>query len=1016
MVEFNLPADGFPKAILEFYHQSNIEVLFIANDSLRAITTQPVAGQLEPREALDRMMQGTGLTYDFDTDRSVIIHQPDFTGVDFNTARCKVKIPAGNLSGQLHLFSRQCHIGFLVAASRSDQDIESARGRHSVSGDLKAAEALRRLLANTGWTFIVKPPDGVTIVPDRHTLLARIRNWWRREILRGEMSEIVVAAAKPVTQIVPQPGDPVLSYGRSDFDATGFSSLPDFLATIPEIFGGGPNEYSAIGREANTNSTKGYCPNIRGMDCGEAVILVDGIRMAGSGTAAEYNDVSMLPLSAIERIDIVADGASPRYGSDAVSGVINFETRADFSGIETQVIGGQSTSGSPAERQVGQLLGTHWSDGQAYLALEYYDRGALAPQDRPQATSNLQPWGGPNLDMSYGYPGNITVGSQTWAILSTHDGRPILGTAGSQNLYDQWQDRDILPWQQRFSALGRFSITTDNAEYWSSFLLSSRHATSLVYAGATAALTLPSTNPGYVNPTGGTAPVTVQYGFGRVLGPSTSDDNAVAGTLAAGASFQVAGWNLSTTASGSWEGDRALAGNYVNFVAISQALNSTTPSTQFNPFASTTPASVVSSLRETDFYESHSDLDTFDATASRHVLSSMAGDVNATLGAQYRRETLTAYSPDFALAPPRQDLHRNVGALFGELNVPLLSPQNAVAGLRRLDLSLGERYEEYSDAGGVFAPKITVSMSPLDALTIRGTFSHSYRPPALTDEVETGNLSAFYPLSNGQKALVVTGGNAELRPETARTWTGGAEYTWDSKLSVSATYYDINSTGRVVQPEFTPTLTDFDGIVIHDPTASQRNFYCAHSQFIEGGMTACERSPFDLIVDTRLQNSLSLTTSGIDIGARYTYGGWNIRFDATDIFGYSETTVDGHTVELLDTPYNPVGIRATATISKSFLGFTGTVATHFTGQYYDTSSSPRRRVGSWETFDIKLARHFGQSDERRGIDLWMGANNLFDRQPPYVADEQSYASAAWDPANGGDLLGRMVTAGVRVDW
>src|ERR1700730_4585423 len=66
-VKFDLPAEEFPKAILEFYHQSKIEVLFLANDTLSQIKTQPVVGELEPREALERMLKGNGLTFQFVT-------------------------------------------------------------------------------------------------------------------------------------------------------------------------------------------------------------------------------------------------------------------------------------------------------------------------------------------------------------------------------------------------------------------------------------------------------------------------------------------------------------------------------------------------------------------------------------------------------------------------------------------------------------------------------------------------------------------------------------------------------------------------------------------------------------------------------------------------------------------------------------------------------------------------------------------------------------------------------------
>src|SRR3569833_3704137 len=78
-LKFDLHPDQFPKAILEFYHQSKVEVLFLSTDSLYKIRTQPVLGEFEPRAALERMLKGTGLIYEFDTGHSVVIKQPQFS-------------------------------------------------------------------------------------------------------------------------------------------------------------------------------------------------------------------------------------------------------------------------------------------------------------------------------------------------------------------------------------------------------------------------------------------------------------------------------------------------------------------------------------------------------------------------------------------------------------------------------------------------------------------------------------------------------------------------------------------------------------------------------------------------------------------------------------------------------------------------------------------------------------------------------------------------------------------------
>src|SRR6185312_11247300 len=116
-------------------------------------------------------------------------------------------------------------------------------------------------------------------------------------------------------------------------------------------------------------------------------------RIAPSGTAGEFVDIENIPLSAIDRIDILPDSASAMFGADAVGGVVNFVLRDKLTGGETILRGGSGTRGDLQEYLVSQALGKSWDGGHAMVAVEFYDRGPLPAADRTYAVSDMRPFG-----------------------------------------------------------------------------------------------------------------------------------------------------------------------------------------------------------------------------------------------------------------------------------------------------------------------------------------------------------------------------------------------------------------------------------------------------------------------------------------------------------------------------------------------------------------------------------------------------------------------------------------------
>src|SRR5262249_51232468 len=139
---------------------------------------------------------------------------------------------------------------------------------------------------------------------------------------------------------------------------------------------------------------------------------------------------------------------------------------------------------------------------------------------------------------------------------------------------------------------------------------------------------------------------------------------------------------------------------------------------------------------------------------------------------------------------------------------------NGRRGLRRLALSLGSRYESYSDFGSEITPRYGLEWSPAHGVTVRGSWARAFRPPTLMDKNESNNAAAFTFLPDpaaprGVVPVLLRGGNnADLKPETARSWTAGLDLkpVWAPRTSFAVTYFDIHFNDRINFPTFSANL------------------------------------------------------------------------------------------------------------------------------------------------------------------------------------------------------------------
>jgi iron complex outermembrane receptor protein len=184
---------------------------------------------------------------------------------------------------------------------------------------------------------------------------------------------------------------PILKFDRADIARSGYSTVDQFVESLSQNFGAGASQDN-VGTDSSVgNNGYGAAVNLRALGPGASLVLLNGRRLAPGGNSGRFIDISMIPLSAVERIEVLTDGASAIYGSDAVGGVVNFILRDDYEGAETSVRYGGVSDGDLREIQASQSLGANWSGGGTLLAYEYHHRDALDARDRDFASASGLP-------------------------------------------------------------------------------------------------------------------------------------------------------------------------------------------------------------------------------------------------------------------------------------------------------------------------------------------------------------------------------------------------------------------------------------------------------------------------------------------------------------------------------------------------------------------------------------------------------------------------------------------------
>ena len=268
-----------------------------------------------------------------------------------------------------------------------------------VHGAMTVEQAVKKLLEGTSLGFRSVGPNAIGIeVPASTTPAPTTPAPAPAATATQDDADVVVVTGSHIPGTVP--ASPVITIGAVEIERSGYSAPGEVLRRLPQSFGGGQNSTERGSQLVASSGNVGFSDsaNLRGFGSDSTLVLIDGQRLAASG-AHNSTDISAIPLSAIERVEVLTDGASAVYGSDAVGGVVNFVLKRHFDGFETTAEQGASSQGGGGVARYNQLAGGSWSGGNALLNYQYFKQDDLSAADREVSRAANQPFAlTPNLD------------------------------------------------------------------------------------------------------------------------------------------------------------------------------------------------------------------------------------------------------------------------------------------------------------------------------------------------------------------------------------------------------------------------------------------------------------------------------------------------------------------------------------------------------------------------------------------------------------------------------------------
>ena len=864
--------------------------------------------------------------------------------------------------------------------------------------------------------------------------------------------ERVEITGSRIKRIDGETASPVQVLSRQEIERTGAANVNEVLQRI-----------TGAGGTLDDRFTNGFAPgggglNLRSLGFNSTLVLVNGRRLPTYpfaqqvGTAQGFNDLQNIPLAAVDRIEVLKDGASAIYGADAVAGVVNIILRSDYRGFEVGANVGQSSRGD------GTTYGSSLVGGFGALESDRYNvlfgvnlskAKEVLSSNRPWGyTEDLRSQGGRDLRSSYGFPGTITDNVTAAKFYGAGCG-PSTQQGGSsiragRCRYDRPQLGSILPENERGGLYGKlsFAVSPDITAFAEGLFTRNKFSSTSWPAGSTDDVGLgsnmiPAGSP--ANPFPNVSEVRVRFAdVGNRGNQGTSDMSR----LVLGAKGTTAGWD--------WEGAFNFNKVKINNVATNNALNSRTlcltnpaaaaiyaaggdpglgggtldqifaanpaDATYFknqlsqcaaafakygyynyqNPSLNT--AGTAAYLRHDSPRVGDSSLSGFDIRVGRELMTLPGGPLAIALGFETRKEKVSDV-PDkelqtgdtLSISAAQAFGDRKVSATYAELNAPIT---------KELEINGAVRYDKYSGNGNYssVSPKLGIRYQPFKSLLLRATSSKAYRAPSLFETSPAQQTSFAFSIQDPVLCPTISEGNADCAVDVRRVQQGNPNL----QPEISRSY----TLGFVVEPSKDVTVSvdawrinrrneigSFADQLLVNLFATNPNIVVRDAG---GHIVQVNQVPVQLNATRTwgVDTELSMRT---DLGA---IGKLTSKLAYSKVGTYKFSTLDNNGTPVLteyNGTYNQPRWRANWDFSLSQAAFEYSLGGYMVGSYDGlglTGEVPTMHV--WNAgLAFKGIKNFT---------VGLQVNNLFD-QGPRFNDETSGANAGYNPQFG-DPMGR----------